>query len=103
MAEYVMLFYSQLENPALTCLSFFKLIMYWYGIPDPETGVNLATCVWQSRAHAIAANSRPHHIQAMRLAASSYERYDLERWTLSKTAGSRRLEVLPFIQGAAGR
>ncbi|THH04389.1 hypothetical protein EW146_g10192, partial [Bondarzewia mesenterica] len=29
------------------------LIMYWYGIPDPETGLNLATCIWQSRAHAI--------------------------------------------------
>ncbi|TFY78482.1 hypothetical protein EWM64_g5532, partial [Hericium alpestre] len=31
------------------------LIMYWYGIPDAETGLNLATCIWQSRAHAIAA------------------------------------------------
>jgi hypothetical protein len=80
------------------------LIMYWYGIPDPETGLNLATCVWQSRAHAIAANSRPDHIRAMRLAASSYERYDLERWTLCKTAGSRRLEVLPYNnEGTAGR
>jgi len=70
--------------------------MYWYGIPDPETGLNLATCVWQSRAHAIAANSRPNHIRAMRLAATSYEIYELERWTLRKTAGSRRLEVLPY-------
>jgi hypothetical protein len=71
--------------------------MYWYGIPDPETGINLATCIWQSRAHALAAHSGPHHAQAMRLAASSYERYELERWTLSKTAGSRRLEVLPYM------
>lgn len=77
--------------------------MYWYGIPDPETGVNLATCVWQSRAHAIAANSRPNHIRAMRLAASSYESYDMQRWTIRKTAGSRRLEVHPYDQGAAGR
>ena len=73
-----------------------KLIMYWHGIPNPETGLNLATCVWQSRAHAIAANSRPYHIRAMRLAATSYEVYELERWTLRKTAGSRRLEVLPY-------
>ncbi|SRR5260221_12261883 len=73
-----------------------KLIMYWYGIPNPETGLNLATCVWQSRAHAIAATSRPSHIHAMRLAATSYEAYELERWTLRKTAGSRRLEVLPY-------
>ena len=98
----VVLFSTQ-DFPADVLLSFLKLIMYWYGIPDPETGINLATCVWQSRAHAIAAHSRPHHIQAMRLAASSYERYDLERWTLSKTAGSRRLEVLPYIQSTAGR
>jgi Ca2+-transporting ATPase len=67
--------------------------MYWYGIPDPETGVNLATCVWESRAHAIAANSRPNHIRAMRLAGSSY---DMQHWTLRKPAGSRRLEVLPY-------
>jgi hypothetical protein len=77
--------------------------MYWYGIPDPETGVNLATCVWQSRAHAIAANSRPNHIRAMRLAASSYEKYDMQRWTLRKTIGSRLLDVLPYNQGTAGR
>jgi hypothetical protein len=69
--------------------------MYWYGTPDPETGLNLATCVWQSRAHALAAHSRPRHIQAMRIAAASYESYDMERWTLRKTVGSRRLEVLP--------
>ncbi|KAH9083427.1 hypothetical protein EDB83DRAFT_2502485 [Lactarius deliciosus] len=66
------------------------LIMYWYGSPDPETGLNLATCVWQSRADAVAANSRPHHIRAMRQAASG-------RWTLRKIAGSRYLEVLPYV------
>ncbi|KAI0266759.1 hypothetical protein BC834DRAFT_873394 [Gloeopeniophorella convolvens] len=78
------------------------LIMYWYGIPDPKTGLNLATCVWQSRAHAVAANSRPHHIRAMRLAATSYDTYELERWTLRKSAGSRHLEVLPYDGGAVG-
>jgi hypothetical protein len=55
-----------------------QLIMYWYGTPHAATGINMATCVWQSREHAIAANSRPHHIQAMKLAAASYEMYDLE-------------------------
>ncbi len=73
--------------------------MYWYGTPDPETGLNLATCVWQSRASAVAANSRPHHIRAMRQAASAYEMYELERWTLRKKAGSRYPEVLPYVQG----
>ena len=74
--------------------------MYWYGIPDTETGLNLATCVWQSRASAAAANSRPHHIRAMRQAAAAYELYELERWTLRKKAGSRYLEVLPYNEGA---
>jgi len=70
--------------------------MYWYGIPEKATGHNLATCIWQTRAHALVANSRPNHIHAARLAVSSYETFQLERYTLRKTAGSRRLEVLPF-------
>jgi hypothetical protein len=57
--------------------------MYWYGVPHPQSGVNLATCIWQSRDHARAANGRPHHITAMRLAATSYEMYDLEVSPLS--------------------
>jgi len=56
--------------------------------------------VWQSRASARAANSRPHHIRAMRQAASAYEMYELERWTLRKIAGRRYLEVLPYVEGA---
>jgi hypothetical protein len=77
--------------------------MYWSGSPDPETGLNLSTCLWQSRADAIAANSRPNHIRAMRLAVSTYEWYALGRWTLRKIAGSRRPELLPYDQGTAGR
>jgi hypothetical protein len=70
--------------------------MYWYGKPNPETGINLATCIWQSRQHAIAANTRPQHMQAMRLAAQSYEMYDLERWTLRKVRGETGVHVLPY-------
>ncbi|KAG6378209.1 hypothetical protein JVT61DRAFT_13907 [Boletus reticuloceps] len=72
------------------------LIMYWYGIPNPDTGMNLATCIWQSRKHAIAANSRPHHIRAMKLAAVSYEIYALERYRLSKVKGEKRILVEDF-------
>ncbi|KZT26836.1 hypothetical protein NEOLEDRAFT_214157 [Neolentinus lepideus HHB14362 ss-1] len=78
------------------------LIMYWYGIPDPETGMNLATCIWQSRKHAIAANSRPHHLRAMRLAAVSYEVYDLERYTLRKVAGQTGVTVESFSNQDVG-
>lgn len=58
--------------------------MYWYGVPHPVTRDNLATCIWESRAHAIAAHTRPYHTKAVRLAATSYEMYTLERYTLRK-------------------
>jgi len=72
------------------------LIMYWYGVPDPETGMNLATCIWQSRKHAVAASSHPHHIRAMKLAAASYEIYTLERYKLRKSRGERGVTIEPF-------
>ncbi|KZT10633.1 uncharacterized protein LAESUDRAFT_720985 [Laetiporus sulphureus 93-53] len=72
------------------------LLLYWYGTPHPESGMNLATCIWQSRAHALAANTRPHHIRAMRLAAASYEHYELKRYWLRKTKGERGLTVRPY-------
>ncbi|KAH8083785.1 hypothetical protein BXZ70DRAFT_575033 [Cristinia sonorae] len=78
------------------------LILYWYGIPHPVTHLNLATCIWQSRQHAIAANSRPHHIRAMRLAAASYERYELNRYRLSKVKGETTLRITPFDSGDVG-
>ena len=64
--------------------------------------MNLATCIWQSRAHAIKANSRPHHIRAMRLAAASYERYDLERYRLRKVKGERGVRVEAYDGGDVG-
>ncbi|KAG6917827.1 hypothetical protein DXG01_000887 [Tephrocybe rancida] len=78
------------------------LILYWYGIPDPVTGMNLATCIWQSRKHAVAANSRPHHIKAMRLAAESYEVYSLERHVLRKERGSPGVTIEPYVSGEIG-
>lgn len=76
--------------------------MYWYGVPHHETGLNLATCIWQSRAHAIAATSQPHHVRAMRLAAASYERYELRRYRLRKLRGERALRVEPYDRGDVG-
>jgi hypothetical protein len=76
--------------------------MYWYGKPHSVTGVNLATCIWQSRKHAIAANSRPHHIRAMKLAAQSYDMYDLERYRLVKVAGQTHVNVEQYQHGEVG-
>ena len=79
-----------------------QLILYWYGTPHPATGLNLATCIWQSRGHAVKANSRPHHIRAMRLAAAAYEFYDLERWRLQQIKGERGLRVERYEGGEVG-
>ncbi|KAG5342969.1 hypothetical protein C0989_005918 [Termitomyces sp. Mn162] len=78
------------------------LILYWYGIPDPITGMNLATCIWQSRKHAAAATSRPLHSKAMKLALRSYDAYLLERHILRKTKGSTGLIIEPFVSGEVG-
>ncbi|KAG0704530.1 hypothetical protein DFH29DRAFT_911780 [Suillus ampliporus] len=72
------------------------LIMYWYGVPNPQTGMNLATCIWQSRKHAVAASSHPEHVRAMTLAAVSYEVYTLERHKLRKLRGERGVTIEPF-------
>jgi hypothetical protein len=91
--------------------------MYWYGTPHPTTGVNLATCIWESRAHARAANGRPHHVKAMRLAAAAYEMYALEvramrywedtqmlmmpqRYTLRKVAGEEGVRIEDYSEAS---
>lgn len=64
--------------------------------------MNLATCIWQSRKHATAANSRPHHIKAMRLAAEAYDVYNLERHVLRKTKGEDGVTIEAFTGGEVG-
>jgi len=75
--------------------------MYWYGTPDSE-GNNLSTCVWQSRQHTIAASSRPNHIAAARLAATSFEGYSLERHVLRKVKGESGVTLDPYTGGDVG-
>lgn len=82
-------------------LLFDQLIMYWYGIPDSE-GFNLATCIWQSRRHAIAANSRPNHVIAARLAAASFETYTFERHVIRKVKGETGIAVERYTGGDVG-
>jgi len=76
--------------------------MCWYGIPNPQTGMNLATCIWQSREHAMTAYSRPHLVQATKLAVGSFEVYNLERYTLRKVKGQMGVTVEPFVGGSVG-
>ena len=73
--------------------------MYWYGAPNEATGLNLATCIWQSREHAIRVSSLPQHAKAMGLAAKSFEVYSLERYLLRKEEGQPGVTVEPYIGG----
>lgn len=77
------------------------LVMYWYGVPD-SSGLNLATCIWQSRKHAINAISGPKHIEAMKQARGAYETYDLERWIIRKREGQTELELERWAGGEVG-
>lgn len=48
------------------------LLGYWYGnATSNEKGANLATCIWMSRAHALAANTGERHQEAVALARVS--------------------------------
>ncbi|GAA5931583.1 hypothetical protein JCM3775_006894 [Rhodotorula graminis] len=94
------------------------LILYWYGNPVPapsastashgfdpdDVGRNLATCVWQSRADAIAAMRGEHHKEAARLASTTYEYYTLERYVLRKEPGELSVRIRPWhgreVEGA---
>jgi hypothetical protein len=64
--------------------------------------MNLATCIWQSRKHAMAATARPHHNRGMRLAAASYDVYTLERHILRKEKGRSDLKIYPYVSGEVG-
>ncbi|WVQ77218.1 hypothetical protein IAR50_006901 [Cryptococcus sp. DSM 104548] len=77
------------------------LILYWYGVPD-STGLNLATCIWQSRRHAIKAISGPKHLSAMKQTEGAYETYSLERWVLKKEVGKRGVSLNKWEGGDVG-
>lgn len=69
------------------------LLMYFYGSPDPITGSNLATCVWTSRAEALAASALPLHAKAVVHARKAYASFELSRYRLTKLEGETTLRV----------
>jgi hypothetical protein len=50
----------------------------------------------------MAANSRPDHINAMRLAAEAYDVYSLERHVLRKIQGEEGVTIEAFVGGEVG-
>jgi hypothetical protein len=77
------------------------LIMYWYGEPNEETGNNLATCIWTSNDQARAARTGPKHIEAMKLASKSFDRWQIEQYVLRKVKGGG-LQISKYESGRVG-
>lgn len=69
------------------------LLMYWYGVPDPHTGANLATCIWSSREDAKRASRLPLHREAAALAKDVYHSFELSRYAVVKRKGEHRLRL----------
>ncbi|EIW70808.1 hypothetical protein TREMEDRAFT_18027, partial [Tremella mesenterica DSM 1558] len=113
--EWYCVVFRSVRNPASSSLSLYAadraahqeavqnggLVMYWYGAPS-STGENLATCIWQSRRHAVRAIAGPRHMEAMKHAKGAYERYELERWVLSKSEGEKGVRLGKWEGGDVG-
>lgn len=73
------------------------LLMYFYGTPDPATGVNLATCIWSSRADARKASALPMHRLAVEHAKKAYGWFELERYAVVKRRGEQGVRIEPWV------
>ncbi|TIB77548.1 hypothetical protein E3Q23_01317 [Wallemia mellicola] len=68
-----------------------NLLMYWFGSASTETRECLATCIWSSRSWAQRTSKLPKHVQAAKLSKDVYESFELERYSLIKKLGTRKL------------
>ncbi|BGP32708.1 hypothetical protein JCM10296v2_004491 [Rhodotorula toruloides] len=89
-----------------------KILMYWFGTPFPSASerdvapidddlvdVNLATCIWNSRQDAIEAMRGEKHREAAKLASTTYETYQLERYIIRKEKGELGISVRDWHGG----
>lgn len=74
------------------------LLFYWYGVPDPSTGENLATCVWTSRAEAQVASRLRMHGLAARESRRVYEQYSLFRYRVVKRQGEKEVRLEQWLE-----
>ncbi|KAF3929303.1 hypothetical protein AA313_de0208124 [Arthrobotrys entomopaga] len=59
-----------------------QLLKYWFGTPHPETGRNLATCIWRHRDDAKKGGAGPGHVRAMEAVRNIYIEWRVERLKL---------------------
>ncbi|TIA84979.1 hypothetical protein E3P99_04102 [Wallemia hederae] len=70
-----------------------NLLMYWFGSATDDTRECLATCIWSSQSWAQRTAKLPKHVQAAKLSREVYESFQLERYRLIKTLGTRKLRL----------
>ena len=69
--------------------------VHYYKGPAASDGSCLSFCLWQTRADARAAASRPDHVRAVSLIDEMYETYTLEFHRVSREAGGP-LTIEPY-------
>ncbi|KAF3986195.1 hypothetical protein FT663_04630 [Candidozyma haemuli var. vulneris] len=58
------------------------LLKYWYGVPDPQTGQNLATCWWRSPQDARAGGTGKSHQSSVGKVKNWYKLWRVEQYEL---------------------
>lgn len=64
-----------------------------FGSASTETRECLATCIWSSRSWAQRTSKLPKHVQAAKLSKDVYESFELEKYSLIKKLGTRKLTL----------
>ncbi|KAK6495350.1 hypothetical protein TWF481_003374 [Arthrobotrys musiformis] len=59
-----------------------QLLKYWFGTPHPDSGRNLATCIWRHRGDAKIGGGGPGHVRAMEAVRNIYLEWRVERLKL---------------------
>ncbi|KAH0544961.1 hypothetical protein FGG08_000887 [Glutinoglossum americanum] len=72
------------------------LLKYWYGVPDPVNGRNLATCVWRRRDDARRGSAGEGHRRAALAARQMYTEWKIERLALVIRDGVETWDIVDW-------
>ncbi|KAI9878763.1 MAG: hypothetical protein M1830_010565 [Pleopsidium flavum] len=72
------------------------LLKYWFGNADPDTGRNLATCIWRNRADAKRGGAGEGHRRAMRATVGLYTEWKFERLKLIIQEGGKEWDIVEW-------
>ncbi|MCJ1364088.1 hypothetical protein MMC16_003197 [Acarospora aff. strigata] len=73
------------------------LLKYWFGTADPDTGRNLATCIWRERTDAKRGGAGEGHRRAMRETIGLYTEWKFEKLRLAIRGGGRDWDIVEWF------